>query len=307
MIHIVTLNPALDLSFQLQEPSSGKIGKVRTACVEAGGKALNVARFLRQLKVRHRTWIGTGGGDDPTHILYRALLTKERLAVSFLSNDAPIRLNLVVDNGKNARKYNHPGFEEDLTAFPRLLKAVKKNDLLVMTGRLPDGMNESLYASWVKAFGRRGVRTVVDASGKALVFALKAKPWFFKVNLYEFSEAMSKNFKNLDNVGRSLEKVCLSRGLVHGAITDGSHGAIVWKGREAFRVHGRSIRSKLIVGAGDGFLAGYLKCVSAGKSLKESAVFACASGAAVATQNIRGFDKKSVEKHLKSVKVKKIL
>ena len=70
MIHLVTLNPALDLDLSLKDPASGKIGKVLESDVEAGGKALNVARFLRKEKIKSKIWMGTGGGDHPTHILF---------------------------------------------------------------------------------------------------------------------------------------------------------------------------------------------------------------------------------------------
>src|SRR5258708_8326581 len=90
MIHLVTLNPALDLSLQLEEPSRGKIGNLLQAKVEAGGKALNIARFLKKWGIRPVTWLGTGGENHPTHVLYRSLLHKEGLAVRFLGAEAPI-------------------------------------------------------------------------------------------------------------------------------------------------------------------------------------------------------------------------
>ncbi|HXL73009.1 MAG TPA: hypothetical protein VN963_05220, partial [bacterium] len=110
MIHLVTLNPALDLFFDLEKPSFGKIGKVINAKVEPGGKALNVARFLKKFKTPSAVWLGTGGGLDPTHVLYRALLAQEKLKVFFLSQKTPIRFNLVTRMNREAHKYNHPGF-----------------------------------------------------------------------------------------------------------------------------------------------------------------------------------------------------
>src|SRR5579859_783254 len=140
MIHLVTLNPALDFRFRLEDPAYGKIGKVAQADVSAGGKALNVSRFLTRLGVRSTTWLGTGGGEHPTHVLYRALLKSENLQARFLSQDVPIRFNLVMDAKGHSRKYNHPGFKTDLPSLPVLSKAVKPGDFLVLTGRLPEGM-----------------------------------------------------------------------------------------------------------------------------------------------------------------------
>jgi fructose-1-phosphate kinase PfkB-like protein len=245
--------------------------------------------------------MGTGGGDHPTHVLYRSLLAQEKIQVSFLSDKAPIRFNFEI----NDRKYNHPGFEEDLASFPKLMRSVKRGDLLVLTGRLPMGMNDGLYASWVRAFGRKGVRVAVDASGRSLTLALKAKPWFFKVNLFEFSEAVGRKIGNLGQLAKSLEKLCLSRGLEHGAVTDGPNGAIVWRGREVYHVRGRSAGSKLVVGAGDGFLAGYLWCLQKRMDLRDSARNACALAATIASHGIHGFDQTDVLRTLKSVKIRR--
>src|ERR1039457_2663641 len=131
MIHLVTLNPALDLSLQLRESSHGKIGELLEAKVEAGVKALNIARFLRKWGLKPITWLGTGGEEHPTHVLYRSLLNKEGLAVRFLGGKAPIRFNAVVGTRKKLAKYNHPGFELDLKSFGLLYRALKKNDFLV--------------------------------------------------------------------------------------------------------------------------------------------------------------------------------
>src|ERR1051326_2028904 len=105
MIHLVTLNPALDCFYQVEEPVTGKIGKVWEARMEAGGKAVNVARFLNKWKSPAATWLGTGGGTHSTHVLYRSLLREEGLQARFLSDQAPIRLNLVIQDQKKSKKY----------------------------------------------------------------------------------------------------------------------------------------------------------------------------------------------------------
>ena len=265
MIHLVTLNPALDLELRLLDPLRGKIGEVVESKIEAGGKAVNIARFLKKWGVSAQTWLGTGGGKHPTHLLYRSLLAGEGLKPRFLSSRVPVRINVVMEVYRKAKKYNHPGFELDLTDFGRLDKSLRKNDQLVLTGRLPKGMNHALYGSWIQAFKRRGVWTVVDSSGPALREALKAKPWFFKVNLFEFSEATGLKFSGLGRVYHYLPTLFKS-GLCHGAVTNGAEGALLWNGAEVFWVKSlKKVSGRMVVGAGDGFLTGYLKSLQARK------------------------------------------
>ncbi len=306
MIHLVTLNPALDVSLTLREPWKGKIGEVLEAEVEAGGKGLNVSRFLKKLGVRSATWLGTGGETHPTHVLFRSLLKREGLSAQFLGGKSSVRFNVVIQKKKQAQKYNHPGFELDLVSFPRMYKVLKKGDFLVMTGRLPQGMNRGLYASWIHAFGRKGVKTVVDTSGKSLPEALEAKPWFFKVNLFEISEALKVKFTNLDQVARFLPQL-IKLGFLHGAVTHGSEGAILWNGNKACRVRSKEkVRNAFVVGAGDAFLAGYLKGLQTHESFEVCAKLACATGTAVAVKGIAGFDARLAGRLLKSVRVKNI-
>ena len=307
MIHIVSLNPALDLFFELENPSFGKIGKVVSAKAEPGGKALNVARFLKKFKVTSSVWLGTGGGSHPTHVFYRALLAQEKLKAFFLSQKKPIRFNLVTQINREAHKYNHLGFETDLNGFSRLLSQVQKNDTLVLTGRLPQGVNDSIYASWIETFNRKGVKTIVDASGKPLLHALKAKPWFFKSNLFEISEALGQRINHLKQAQVLIKKNWLKSNFRHGALTDGSSGAILWKDRECYLIQAPKVSSSLVVGAGDGFLAGYLYGSRLGKGLKDAAAWAGAFGAAVAALGIQGFSREEAARFYKRVKVRRAL
>lgn len=307
MIHLVTLNPALDLELDLKDPSNGKIGEVLGSNVQPGGKALNIARFLKKMKVPYIVWLGTGGEEQPTHVLFKALLKKEGLAVRFLSSKAPVRWNVIVGTGKKKQKYNHPGFELDLADFGKLDRSVKKGDFLVLTGRLPQGMNPSLYGAWAKAYGRKGVRVIVDTSGKSLLEALKARPWFFKVNLDELSEALGRRIPSLEAIPTLKRGLLAKVGLIHGAITDGPNGAIVWDEKEILRVKytGKLVKG-FVVGAGDGFLAGYLKGVQANKNLKDCAALACATATDVAQEGIRGFQFNLVSSLLPKIRINKL-
>jgi 1-phosphofructokinase len=298
MIHLVGLNPALDFFFKVRGSSAGKIGEVIESNVTAGGKALNIARFLKKWGCKSITWLGTGGGKEPTHLLYRALLQEEHLKARFLSDKAPIRSNIIFNRNNEIQKYNHPGFETDLTSFSKLQFSLRKNDLLVLTGRLPHGMNSALYAAWVRAFKRKGIRTVIDTSGEALSEVLKAKPWFFKVNLFELSQALGRKISELSKVPFFQIRVG------HGAVTDGPNGAIVWDEKEVYRVKYRGkIKTGFVVGAGDGFLAGYIKGLEVKKSLKGRALLACAAGTLVAQKGIDGFDSKLASQLVTHIKI----
>ena len=304
MIHLVTLNPALDFFFKVKKPLKGKIGHVQDARMEAGGKALNIARFLKKWGIPHVTWLGTGGGDHPTQRLYRILLEQEGLSARFLSSQSPVRSNMVIENDRESSKYNHSGYPVKGKILEPLSKAVRTGDFLVLTGSLPQGLNPSFYAKTISAFKKRGVQVLLDTSGKALEQTLKSNPWFLKVNLFEMSDALGLKILDLKEVPGMVKHLFLPRGLNFGAITHGAHGAVVWKDREIFWVKPVSgIKSRLVVGAGDAFLAGFIKGLKEKKSLEDCARLACAAGSVVAMKGIQGFQPGLVSKQMKNIRV----
>jgi 1-phosphofructokinase len=306
MIHLVTLNPALDLDLFLRSPKKGKIGEVLFSDVEAGGKALNIARYLKKTHTPFEVWLGTGGGTHPTHRIFQALLQREKLPVQYLSAKTPVRLNVVVDKNGKKEKFNHPGLELDLTDFAQLDRTLRVDDLLVLTGRLPQGMNPKLYGSWVTAYSQKGIRVAVDSSGAPLREALRGGLWFFKVNLFEFSDGLQKNFKNLDQVAKSIP-LFLKAGLLHGAVTNGPEGAVLWNGPVACWVRSpQRVKGRMVVGAGDAFLAGYLKAYRERQNFWNCARSGCAFATTVAQTGIMKFDPKLIPANLSKTTVRRI-
>ena len=303
MIHLLTASPALDLDIKLERSRRGKIGLLEHCRWEAGGKAVNLSRFLGKWNVAHRLWLGAGGGEDPAHFLHGKLLKQEGLSATFLDLQAPIRMNAVVDENGVKGKYNHLGFPLRKNIWKTLLKSVRSGDHWVLAGRLPRGMDPQSQAQWILSAQKKGAKVLLDTSGQALWAALKAKPWFFKVNLYELSEVVRQRFQSLEQVPALMRKM----GLEHGAVTDGPNGAVLWEKGECFRVRmGKPVNGSLVVGAGDAFMAGYLKALMEKMPLIFRAVLANACGAAVARTDLHRFSPLGVSQLLKYTVLKRI-
>jgi fructose-1-phosphate kinase PfkB-like protein len=125
------------------------------------------------------------------------------------------------------------------------------------------------------------------------------------VNLFEMEEGLKLKLGNLGKL-TTLIPLLRKRGLVHGAVTHGSQGSVLWNEREVWEVKFQVKSQKLVVGAGDGFLAGYLKASHDKRPLVERARWACAAGAAVAAHGITGFQLTTVQRFLNRVQVRKI-
>jgi len=307
MIRLVSLAPSLDLEVHLRKLPTGKIGILEECRVIPGGKAVNLARFLKAWGVPSRLSQGAGGGGHPTHVLYESLLRGEGLRAEALDPEAPIRTNLVMTGRGPAEKYNHPGFalsRDSLARFERTFSSFPPGDFFVLTGRCPKGFPASRAAGWVRRLEKRGVHCWVDTSDEPLRALLGAGPSFLKVNLFELGEALGREFKNLEQLIPLLPTLH-RRGLRHGAITQGAEGVLAWEGPEVVRARPPKVSrlQPLVVGAGDGFLAGYLHAWRGKKNLAERVRWALASGTTVAAKGIMGFDPKLVARLAAQVKV----
>ncbi len=295
MIHLVTLNPSLDLHFELDAASRGKVGAVRGQSIHPGGKGLNLARFLSRMMVPFRCWVAGAGRAHPTQRLYRELLRlgEPCLPAGNLPVSAPVRFNLHLSRGGSFEKHNHPGYAltraELRSLLDFLFRRTRPGDLVVLTGRLPAGAPEDTYREWIMRLQSQGRVIILDTSGEPLRKALDARPFFVKVNLFEMGQALGTSFRNLESFKTRIPSL-IRKGIVRGAVTDGARGAIAWDGATVLRLKAPGpVRSPGVVGAGDGFLAGWLAGLSAGLSLSVRARFAAECGARVAKMGIGDF------------------
>jgi 1-phosphofructokinase len=295
VIHLATLNPSLDLHFVLDPSSAGKVGRVLAQEVLPGGKALNLARFLARMRVPCRCWIAGAGGRHPTQRLYREILRRHDPALRTVlpGGTVPLRFNLHVRKGRRFEKHNHAGFAlppAGMRSLRRdLLRSTRPGDPVVLTGRLPAGLPATTYRDWILELQSAGRAVFLDTSGPALLAAFSARPFFLKVNLDEMGGALGRRFRGLDGFLRA-QPALLRRGLVRGVVTDGPRGYVVWEGLRILRGRTpRPVRRPDVVGAGDGFLAGWLAALHAGLPLPQRALFASECGRRVAESGIDDF------------------
>ncbi|MFJ8659760.1 1-phosphofructokinase family hexose kinase [Streptomyces sp. NPDC093795] len=192
MILTVTLNAALDVTWGVEGLRPRTSHRVDTTYERAGGKGVNVARVLTTLG---HDPLATGLVGGPTGRLIRAELRAARVREAFLDVAGDSRRTLAVvsrDDG-DATVFNGRGprvdpAEWELFArhFASLLAGVR---VAVLSGSLPPGLPPDAYARLIRTAAAAGVRTVLDASGPALVEALSAGPDVVKPNADEIAAA----------------------------------------------------------------------------------------------------------------------
>ncbi|MGW0698936.1 1-phosphofructokinase family hexose kinase [Streptomyces sp. NPDC002867] len=191
MILTVTLNAALDVTYEVDALVPHGSHRVRAAYERAGGKGVNVARVLSALGTP-ATVTGLAGG--PTGQLIRDELRAAGLRDELVpvAGDSRRTVTVVSREDGDATVFNQPGPPVDPVSWAdftaRFARLVREAAVVVLSGSLPPGLPSDAYAQLVRSAAGAGAATVLDTSGPALLAALAAGPDVVKPNAAEIAE-----------------------------------------------------------------------------------------------------------------------
>ncbi len=253
MIVTVTLNAALDRTLVATGFEPGQSRTADRALLLGGGKGLNVTRALRGLQCEVLA-LGMAGGT--TGALIRRGLDEEGIPHDL----TPIRgesrtCTAIIDPERGVTtEINEPGptLEEfELATFlERFDQALARARLVVLSGSLPAGAPDDVYAWLIEVARRFEIPCLLDSRGAALREGLQAQPLIAKPNLHEATELLGEA---VDPTDRSVH---YRIGASLAAITLGPKGAVLHTPVGSWLAIPPAIQPIDAVGAGDCFVAG---------------------------------------------------
>lgn len=184
------LNPALDITYQLDRLDHGESQKVTDVRERAGGKATNVARVAAQVGGASHLLAALGGpvGAAIADELYAGGVRFTRVA----SPRHTRRTVTIVESDGTTTALNEAGMSlpaeelaDVLATLRELLATSAHGSVLVLSGSLPPGTPDHAYADCVAAARDHGIPAIVDCSGPALLAALDAGAALVKPNRHE--------------------------------------------------------------------------------------------------------------------------
>jgi tagatose 6-phosphate kinase len=195
VILTVTLNPALDLTYELDELDELRphaTHRVRAVHERAGGKGLNVARVLH---AQGSPVLATGLLGGAVGASVQALLDADAVPSSFVPIAGSTRRTVTLVDSRDATGLWEPGpvvsadeWATFLAVYSGLLTGAS---VVALCGSLPSGVPPSAYAELIRLARSGGVPTVLDTSGPALRLGLSARPDVVKPNADEAREIES--------------------------------------------------------------------------------------------------------------------
>ena len=282
MIYTVTLNPALDYVVKVPDFKPGDVNRTEEERIYLGGKGINVSIILSRLGMDTTALGFTAGftGDEIERVLgtlgCKAAFTRVKSGVS--------RICVKVLAGEET-EINGRGpsvSAEELDALFISLSKAGKGDTVVLAGSIPASLPRDVYNRMLELLAGKGVYTVVDTAGEALLNTLQYKPFLIKPNLRELSEL----FHEIPCSGGEMTtcaKKLIQAGAQNVLVSLGGDGALlVTQSEGAYRCPAPKGKAVYTVGAGDSMVAGFVKGYSEHGSYREALALAVAAGSATA-------------------------
>jgi tagatose 6-phosphate kinase len=146
MIATVTLNPAIDVRYNLSTLQMNKVNRVSSIDKTAGGKGLNVSRVLTQLGAEV-TCTGFLGGKSGEWIADQLLESK--LINRFVSIKGETRSCLAILSNEGHTEILEHGpkiLETEKESFLEMYDSIlEKTNYVVVSGSFPDGIESDFY------------------------------------------------------------------------------------------------------------------------------------------------------------------
>ena len=258
MIYTVTFNPAIDYVVHFDKLRPGEINRNKAEEFQFGGKGINVSNVLRTLGFDTVALGFIAGfiGDGFEKGLAGMGLKTDLIRVA----EGMTRVNVKV---KAAEETEINGIgpiitAEDMEELNKKLDAIGPDDMLVLSGSIPNCLPGDTYERIMARLDGRGIPIAVDATKDLLVNVLKYHPFLIKPNNHELGEIFGKVLKTDDAIVECARKL-QEKGGRNILVSMAGDGALLLD--ENGGVHrigcpkGKVLNS---VGAGDSMVAGFI-------------------------------------------------
>jgi len=300
----LTLNPAIDKTVILKNFKSSLTYIKDEELPSAGGKGVNVARALKTLGFQT---VNTGFLGGCSGILFERFLKQEKIISDFIKVKGETRTNLTILDpmSKKSTRILKEGpaiSQREVAGLKKKFQSyLKKSSVVIIAGRNAFKVPDTLYQQLILAAKKQGIPTLLDASGKALKYGLKARPTILKINRQEAASVLSRKLATISDSKKAVEKFH-NMGIKVVLITLGAKGVLGSNQHERHFMRSPKIVVLNSVGCGDSFTAGFISAYLKKKTFKESLACGLAAGCAAALSLIPGsIDKKHFTAMLKTI------
>lgn len=281
-IATLTMNPTIDLSYQVDHMQHTHKMRAANERYAPGGGGINVARVFSRLGGNARCVYLSGGA---TGVALDGLIDLHQLTRARIPIQEPTRVAAAVlerDTGKEYR-FTPAGPQVSEAEWRACLDALSdiRCDMLVASGSLPPGVPPDFYAHVAAIMDKRGIETVLDTSGEALRQGLRASRFLLiKPSLGELQILLGRELRGAEQVAESAQAIVSAGQARLVAVTMGHDGAVLASDSGTTFLPAIPVEAKSAVGAGDSFLAAMVHAMARGWEPLDAFRYGVAAGSA---------------------------
>jgi len=283
----LTMNPAVDVTVEVDRILPTHKLRCTAARRDAGGGGVNVARVIQRL-----------GGDVvavfPIGRTQGAWLARrmrnEGVPSVAIPVDGETREDFTAVETSTGQQYRFvlPGPVLSGTDWRGLLDALSSlepaPDIIVASGSLPPGAPDDTYGRVASLAARLGARFALDSHGEALRLALGPNVWLIKPSLGELRELAGEPLIDESAQIAACKAMVDANKAKLVALTLGDRGAVLVGEGRVLRAPALSIKPRSAIGAGDCFLGALVWAIAAGRDLETAFAYGVAAGSAALLQ-----------------------
>lgn len=284
----VTLNPAIDQTAGLSGFRPGRVNRIAWDRADPGGKGVNVASFLADFGVGVSV-SGLMGQENAR--CFTDLFAAKHIIDRFVGLPGRVRTNIkLVDEAAHGEgavtDLNFPGPAASSDSLEHLTIALDAlaadHAIFVLSGSLPAGVDDDIYARLTARLKAHGRTVVLDASGAPLRQGVAAEPALIKPNIHELRDLVGPVGDEPADVAAAARRL-IGQGIGCVVVSLGAAGAVLVEADEAVHAAALPVEPTSTVGAGDAMVAGLVLGWLRGLSLGGRARLATAFSAAALT------------------------
>ncbi|CAG4904611.1 MULTISPECIES: 1-phosphofructokinase family hexose kinase [Acidithrix] len=280
-ISVLTLNPAVDISYEIEELHADQKNYARVTRNDPGGNGVNVARALERLGLSPRHF---GFSAGKIGLLLKELLHEQLADGRWIEVEGETRLNATFIQASPPAQFEITGVGPYIP--PDAAESLRSQFLDhcyggygILTGSMPPGIPYDFYSRMLDDLDKVGARSILDTNGSHLRLAIEHCPFFIKPNQHEIEQFCGRRLHGLEDIAIEAKKIHES-GVAYVCVSMGRDGALLACSEGTFFGYAPRVECKSSVGAGDSMVGGMVTALIRGMGSKEMLALgvACGSG-----------------------------
>src|SRR5947209_5691368 len=248
---------------------------------DVGGRGVNASCVIHTFGAPTTAILTAGGeaGADMEKYIKQRTFPSEIVRIE---NES--RTNLTISDKQGLTiKLNELGATMSDLELKRLRAAVEKwlpkASWLMICGSIPPGVSPHFYSELIDLATRKGVKTLLDTDGDALLHGIEAKPTAVTPNQQEAERLLNRALITRNQFVEAAQRIH-ALGAKSVLLSLGSRGAMAADGNQMYEVLAPRVDALCPIGAGDALAAAFVWASNRKRPFQEAIRWAVAAGTA---------------------------